>query len=87
LFKVSRYEQAEVQLEPGDLLVLFTDGVSEAENAAQDEFGEDALIAAARGCLAAPSADIIKVIMERADAFAAGAPQHDDMTLVIAQVG
>jgi sigma-B regulation protein RsbU (phosphoserine phosphatase) len=87
LFKFSRYEQAEVQLEPGDLLVLFTDGVSEAENAAQDEFGEDALIAAARSCLAAPSAEIIQVIMQRADAFAAGAPQHDDMTLVIAQVG
>jgi sigma-B regulation protein RsbU (phosphoserine phosphatase) len=52
-----------------------------------DEFGEDALIAAARSCLSAPSAEIKQVIMERADAFAAGAPQHDDMTLVIAQVG
>jgi sigma-B regulation protein RsbU (phosphoserine phosphatase) len=87
LFKFSRYEQAEVQLEAGDLLVLFTDGVSEAENPAQDEFGEEALMAAARSCGAAPSAEIIKVIMERADAFAAGAPQHDDMTLVVAQVG
>jgi sigma-B regulation protein RsbU (phosphoserine phosphatase) len=86
LFKVSRYEQAEVQLEAGDLLVLFTDGVSEAENPAQEEFGEDALIAAVRSCPGKPPSEMIQVLMERADAFAAGAPQHDDMTLVIARV-
>jgi sigma-B regulation protein RsbU (phosphoserine phosphatase) len=86
LFKVSRYEQAEVQLQAGDLLVLFTDGVSEAENLAQEEFGEDAVIEAARSCGGLPPTAMIQVLMERADAFAAGAPQHDDMTLVIARV-
>ena len=86
LFKFSRYEQAEIQLEAGDLLVLFTDGVSEAENPAQEEFGEDALVEAARPCMGLRPSQTIQVLMERADAFAAGAPQHDDMTLVIARV-
>jgi len=86
LFRFSPYVQAEVQLEAGDLLVLFTDGISEAENPAQEEWGEDALEATARANLTAPPSDMITRIMEAADGFAAGAPQHDDMTLVVARV-
>jgi sigma-B regulation protein RsbU (phosphoserine phosphatase) len=86
LFRFSRYEQGEAQLEPGDLLVLYTDGVSEAENPAEEEWGEDALAATARACVALPPNDTIQRIMKAADEFAAGAPQHDDMTLVIARV-
>jgi len=86
LFRASTYEQEEIQLLPGDLLVLYTDGISEAENAAQEEWGEEALIAAASGCRELPTAEIIARLMQAADTFAAGAPQHDDMTLVIAKV-
>jgi sigma-B regulation protein RsbU (phosphoserine phosphatase) len=86
LFRFSPYVQAEVQLEPADLLILFTDGISEAENPAQEEWGEDALIATARGCIDLPPAEMITRVMQTADAFAAGAPQHDDMTLVVARV-
>ncbi len=86
LFRPAMYEQAEVQLDPGDLLIFFTDGISEAENLANDEWGEDALIAAARACDGVAPAEAIERIMLAADEFAAGAPQHDDMTLVIARV-
>ena len=86
LFRLSRYEQAEILLLPGDLLILFTDGVSEAENPAKEEWGEDPLIAATRACAALPPVEIITGVMNAADRFAAGAPQHDDMTLVIARV-
>jgi sigma-B regulation protein RsbU (phosphoserine phosphatase) len=86
LFRFSQYSQDEIALEPGDLLVLFTDGVSEAENPAEDEWGEDALIAAARACERLPPVEAIARIMRAADDFAAGAPQHDDMTLVVAKV-
>jgi len=86
LFRETRYEQAEVQLEAGDLILFFTDGISEAENAANDEWGEDALIATVRGCDGVLPAEIIARIMQAADDFAAGAPQHDDMTLVVARV-
>jgi sigma-B regulation protein RsbU (phosphoserine phosphatase) len=86
LFPKSEYQQDEIQLVPGDLLVLYTDGISEAENAAEEEWGEGALTEAARACAGLPSAEIISRIMLAADAFAAGAPQHDDMTLVVARV-
>jgi len=86
LFPKSEYEQDVIQLLPGDLLVLYTDGISEAENAAEEEWGEGALMEAARAGAGLSSAEIISRIMLAADAFAAGAPQHDDMTLVVARV-
>jgi sigma-B regulation protein RsbU (phosphoserine phosphatase) len=86
LFRETSYEQAEMQLEPGDLLIFFTDGISEAENAANDEWGEDALISTVRASGGVLPAEIIARIMQAADDFAAGAPQHDDMTLVVARV-
>jgi phosphoserine phosphatase RsbU/P len=86
LFRFSQYVQQEVQLQAGDLLVLYTDGISEAENPAEEEWGDDALIAAARACVEVPAVETIDRLMAEADGFAAGAPQHDDMTLVIARV-
>jgi len=86
LFRMSPYVQDEIQLQAGDLLVLFTDGISEAENPAEDEWGEEALVETARGCGDLPPSEMIARIMQAADVFAAGAPQHDDMTLVVARV-
>lgn len=86
LFPSCKYEQDAIALETGDLLILYTDGMSEAENPAEEEWGEDALIATARACDTLPPSEMIPRIMEAADAFANGAPQHDDMTLVIARV-
>ncbi len=86
LFPASRYEQAEIGLRPGDLLILYTDGVSEAENPQEAEWGEEALLATARACAGLTSGEIIDHILEAVDTFAAGAPQHDDMTLVVARV-
>jgi phosphoserine phosphatase RsbU/P len=87
LFRPARYEQAEIQLHSGDLLLLYTDGVSEAENPAQEEWGEAALIDTARALDGRPPNEMIASLMAAADNFANGAPQHDDMTLVIARVG
>jgi sigma-B regulation protein RsbU (phosphoserine phosphatase) len=76
------YEQAGVQLAPGDRIVLFTDGLTEARNAANEEFGEERLLDLAvchRACTA-PS------LQERlTDAVAAftGGRLHDDATLIV----
>ena len=87
MFRGSQYEEAEVQLQAGDVIVMFTDGISESMNAADDEWGEEALAGAARESRGRPAAEAIARIMEAADRFAAGAPQHDDMTLVVMRVG
>ncbi|MBZ5499175.1 MAG: SpoIIE family protein phosphatase [Acidobacteriia bacterium] len=86
LFAASRYEQGEIELMTGDLLVLYTDGVSEAENPQEAEWGEEALLATVRSCSRLPPSEIIGHVLDTADKFAAGAPQHDDMTLVVARV-
>ena len=77
------YEQAELTLATGDLLVIFTDGVSEAMNSALEEWGEDRLIATVRAAQGCDASETITRILEAADQFAAGAPQHDDMTLIV----
>ena len=77
------YEQAKLTLSPGDVLVAFTDGISEAMNAASEEWGEERLIDTIEGCLGLPPREIISCIMQAADTFAAGAGQNDDMTLIV----
>jgi phosphoserine phosphatase RsbU/P len=77
------YTQGEVQLGEGDLLVAFTDGVSEAMNAAQEEWGEAQLLPVLQQIRCEPPAVVIERVMAAADAHVAGAPQHDDMTLVV----
>jgi len=83
LLKRSTFQEASVVLQPGDLLVAFTDGISETMNAADEEWGEDALVATVRAAAEMKACDLLQRIMRAADAFAAGAPQHDDMTLVV----
>jgi sigma-B regulation protein RsbU (phosphoserine phosphatase) len=75
--------QGQVMLEPGDLLVAFTDGVSEAMNASDEEWGEEGLMGAVQANRSAPAPVILEGIMTSADEFVAGFPQYDDMTLIV----
>ena len=81
------YKQGSIALQPGDVLVAFTDGISEAMNSADEEWGEEALLGAIRECQQLPAQEMIPELLKRADAFVNGAPQHDDMTLVIVKLG
>jgi sigma-B regulation protein RsbU (phosphoserine phosphatase) len=80
------YERGVFSLEPGDLLALFTDGVSESMNAQFEEWGEERLIEFAKTCYGLPSAEGLSRILSAAQSFAGGASQHDDMTLVVLRV-
>jgi sigma-B regulation protein RsbU (phosphoserine phosphatase) len=80
------YRQEAFRLEPGDLAVLFTDGVSESMNARDEEWGEDRLIEFAKTCHGLPALEAMTRILAASEAFAAGAAQHDDMTLVVLRV-
>lgn len=86
VFRDAPYMEGSLQLGPGDTLVAFTDGISEAMTTADDEFGEQRLVEAIRECGTRWAADMISFILKRVDAFTSGAPQHDDMTLVIVRV-
>ncbi len=86
LLKDCAYEQSEASLAPGDLLVIYTDGFSEAMNPDLTEWGEERLIESIVGCAGLPAQGGIARIMQAADVFAAGAPQSDDMTLIVLRV-
>jgi sigma-B regulation protein RsbU (phosphoserine phosphatase) len=74
-------------MEPGDILIGYTDGISEAMNSEDEEWGEDRMIAKAASCMHLSAQQIVDCLLEAADKFASGAPQHDDMTLVLMKIG
>jgi sigma-B regulation protein RsbU (phosphoserine phosphatase) len=80
------YEQASVELAAGDILVAYTDGVSEAMNTADEEWGEDCLMRTIESCDGLRAKQIMERVFVAADAFVGGAKQHDDMTLVVLRV-
>lgn len=74
-----------LQLAPGDMLVLFSDGVPEAQNIFDEEFGEDRLIDVLREAAGESAEQVIDRVMAAIDAFVGGAPQFDDITLLVAR--
>jgi sigma-B regulation protein RsbU (phosphoserine phosphatase) len=80
------YVQGSVTLETGDVIVAFTDGISEAMDASDEEWGEDRMIDVVWPNRTARAGEVIERLMRAADTFVAGAPQHDDMTLVVMRV-
>jgi phosphoserine phosphatase RsbU/P len=80
------YEQGSVQLSSGDVLVAYTDGISEAMNLDDEEWDEERLIDTVRQSKASSAQELLERIFAAATRFAGAAPQHDDMTLVILRV-
>lgn len=83
IFPEASYEAGSARLEPGDHLVLFTDGVVEARNRAGEEFGNERLRALLEIRAGSPSSRIVRCIEEALAEFSADAPQHDDITMMV----
>ena len=79
------YGQEKVLLAPGDLLVIYSDGVTEATNTAEEEYGEERLAEVLRSRRGEPAAAIVDAVTESLQQFTSGAPQADDITLVVAK--
>ncbi|HME06464.1 MAG TPA: SpoIIE family protein phosphatase [Bryobacteraceae bacterium] len=80
----SEIAQSTCKLERGDLMVLFSDGVTEASRAdADEEFGEERLAATLRECVAEPAQGMIATVIRKLTEFTSGAPPADDITLVV----
>lgn len=87
LLPEANYEASSVTLEAGDTLVLYTDGITEAENRDGEEYGTDRLEALCREHKDLPARDLAETIEEHLSTFAAGNPFADDRTLVIVRRG
>ena len=76
------YVDSEVRLAPGDSLFLYTDGITEAQNAHNEEFGEERLDAALASLKQAGTHDVTNGVVEAVHRFVDGAPQSDDITCI-----
>jgi hypothetical protein len=83
LLPAAKFEQAAVPLEPGDTLVLYSDGIVETLNAAYEQFGEERLIAAAEHAIRYSAPEIRNRILGELGTFAGSAEAEDDRTLVV----
>jgi sigma-B regulation protein RsbU (phosphoserine phosphatase) len=81
------YSEGEVAVGPGDVLLLYTDGVTEAFNGREEPFGEERLDAVAGGLGDAAPDQCIELILAAVQGFSEGAPQSDDITLVVVRIG
>jgi sigma-B regulation protein RsbU (phosphoserine phosphatase) len=84
-FPFARYEEKTVPLEHGDILVAYTDGVVEPENAYGEMFGEERLQDLLVKFAKADSSEIIARAMEAVDQWTGGGELQDDMTMVVAR--
>jgi serine phosphatase RsbU (regulator of sigma subunit) len=82
---IAPYSEQQARLGPGDLLVVYSDGVTEAANLGDEEFGEERLIEVLKRRRTESSDAIVSAVMESLNRFTSGAPQADDITLVVAK--
>jgi sigma-B regulation protein RsbU (phosphoserine phosphatase) len=81
------YQAKSVELSPGTMLAIFTDGVTEAVNGADEEFGDERLLEALKGSRTRTPEGIYKFVIEKIRDWQGDLPQHDDITLIIAKAG
>jgi sigma-B regulation protein RsbU (phosphoserine phosphatase) len=79
-------EEETLPLDPGGLYVFFTDGVTEAMNSSDDCFGEGRLMELVSAHAHLPPEELRERVVREVEAFAGGAPQHDDMTMILLKV-
>ncbi len=80
---MAKYQDFRAQMNPGDTLVLYSDGVTEAVNTTDVDFGEDRLGKLVASLHGHPASEIVMAIQSEVAQFAVGAPQADDITVVV----
>jgi phosphoserine phosphatase RsbU/P len=85
ILPLSKYEEATVTLDPGDILVLFSDGVTEEVDPNDQQFGEERLANMVAQLRDRPAAEIVQEVHRAVHAFTQGAAAADDITVVIAR--
>jgi phosphoserine phosphatase RsbU/P len=83
LLPFAKYEEQRCILQPGDLLLAYTDGISEAMTEHEEEWGEDRMLAAAATLPVGSAQQVLDHLFSEADQFTGNAPQFDDMTLLV----
>jgi phosphoserine phosphatase RsbU/P len=80
LFELASYDEETISLSPGDWLIIFTDGISEAMSAAGEEYGDDRIVACIEANAGLEPRALLDALFADVKAFARGTPQGDDIT-------
>jgi len=83
LFPRMTYEEQTFELHEGDLLAIYSDGVTEANNPAEEEFSLERFVGVLKARRERPAAEIVDCVIQELDAFVGEAPQFDDITLMV----
>jgi serine phosphatase RsbU (regulator of sigma subunit) len=83
LFAETPFEAGEVSFQPGDVLLVFTDGLSEAWGRDEEEFGEDRMVSLIRDNASLPAKELERRIQNEVETFTGGARATDDRTLIV----
>ena len=83
LFPGMSYDEQTFELHPGDILSIYSDGVTEANNLAEEEFSLERLITSLRTYRERSAGEIVDKVFEEIDSFVGTAPQFDDITLMV----
>ncbi len=83
LFDFAPYASSRCQLKPGDTIVMYSDGVTEAQSVSGGEFGEERLVQVVEQCHGVPAGDLLARIIDAVQQFAQGAEQYDDVTALV----
>ena len=84
LFEEAEYEQEVVTMSPGDTLVIFSDGVSEATNSEGTDFGDERLLKCVQACNSdIEPHELVDRVLSRVREFTVGEPQSDDITVLV----
>ena len=83
LFEMAAYDEETITLSPGDWLIVFTDGVSEAMSAAGDEYGEARIVSCVERNANLEPRELLEALFADVKDFARGAAQSDDITAMV----
>jgi len=86
IFADSQFASTTFQFEIDDVLIAYTDGITEAENRQHELWGEQSLEALLRSCSRKSPKEIINAILDQVSTFANGEPQRDDVTVLVMRV-
>ena len=85
MFADSRFEEQRIVLEPEDRMLLFTDGLTEAYNEHEQEYGSDAVRAQVAESWGRSAEETVRASVRDLERFQNGTPRHDDMTVIAAR--
>jgi phosphoserine phosphatase RsbU/P len=80
------YQETRIQLEPGDTIVFYTDGIVEALNEREEMFGFDRLLEIVQRSSSISSEGLLDEILSRVKDFVGASVQHDDLTVIVIHV-